>query len=157
MTININPNDTTKKLWTAQFSNNDALDFKIMNLPLPSIEGSINKINTSVTNIALQVAGNSLTLSPITLTFRVDEDLANYIFIADWIAKNTKKPDVSDLEINILDSTSKDQGKSFIYQDVFPYTLSSPELDTVETDSVLCTATFAYTNLKIGDIEIERT
>jgi len=109
--------------------------------------------------------GNRLVYEPLTVRFKVDEDLANYQEIQQWLVETGSpssteqyrnlSPDttgivktkdiVSDAILNILTS-HKNPNKNVVYRDMFPTNLSELTFDSTDSDVVFleATATFSY-------------
>lgn len=105
--------------------------------------------------------GQKITFDPLNISFKVDEDLKNYMEIFDWIIKlgfpdNTSQykaikeqpigyNEFSDASLMILDS-AKNPNIVIKFYDLFPIGLSELNFDTTNSDvhTIECNATFAY-------------
>ena len=155
MPLNIQNNNTFRNNWLARFSNNENIGYKVINIPLPEMRIDGQRLGTC-SNVDIQLSGAKVEFSPINLTFIVDENFDNYISIAKWIANNSVKTEEYDLEIDILDGKGNEQGVKFKFFDVFPESLSNPELDSNSPDRVICNATLRFTKFTIGEIDFEQ-
>lgn len=99
--------------------------------------------------------GDKLTYDPLTVRFRVDENMTNYLEIHDWLV-GLGHPDslqqykdlsekVSDASLIILTSNNNANVR-ISFQDVFPLSLEPLLFDTTQTDVEFLevSATFAY-------------
>lgn len=112
------------------------------------------------------IPGEKLTFDPFNVTFRVDEDMSNYIELFDWLVgmgspTNTEEYRLyqrtsrnesiySDATLMIL--TSKYNPNLRIkFKDMFPENITPLRFDTTASDIeyLECTATFRYTNYTI--------
>lgn len=115
--------------------------------------------------------GDHITYSDLTFTFKVDEDLQNYLEIHNWIKALGKPIDFegrreiqrhpswtgdgvySDISVMILSST-KMANYEVVYSDAFPVSLSGLTFNTVDSDVnyIEASATFKYTYYEISQI-----
>jgi hypothetical protein len=113
--------------------------------------------------------GDHMTYGDFTVTFKVDEDLQNYLEIHNWIKALGKPVDFterkairetkdytgegekSDISLMVLSSTFA-ANYEVILTDAFPVSLSGIEFNTMDTDVVYLnsTATFKYTYYDIN-------
>lgn len=127
-------------------------------------------------NIALP--GEIIEFEDLTLRFLVDEDLQNYMEIQNWIrglgfpeslqeiydlqkeSKGVSRPDLqtgmniySDGTLTVYDAQNNPNFK-VVFQDLFPYSLSTLQFDAAVTDLEYFTAevSFKYTIYEIRDI-----
>ncbi len=119
----------------------------------------------------IPVPGEKIEYGDFSLKFLVDENLANYMVIHNWIkglgfpetteqfkqlttedGQRDMKLQFSDGSLHILDSNQKSVGV-VKFKDLFPVTLSSLEFDASLTDTNYFTAeaTFKYTVYDILD------
>jgi len=111
---------------------------------LPTI--SMTEINQPNPFVAIPQPGDRIVYEPLTLQFRVDEDMTNYLEIHDWIV-GLGKPDnfrqfkelkqdtgiYSDGAILILSSNNNPRIR-IAFQDMFPLSLSPLAFDVTQTD-----------------------
>jgi hypothetical protein len=146
------------------------VNFFLQKVNLPQI--SINptpEYGNPLINIPL--AGEFVTFSPLNITFKVDEDLQNYLEIFNWIkalgdygrdgdyAKLQNAPAgsgtglYSDISLLVLSST-KMPNYEITFTDAFPTTLSAMTFNTTDSDVQYIEAQveFRYTIFEITNI-----
>lgn len=146
------------------------VNFFLQKVSLPQV--SINptpEYSNPLINIPL--AGEFVTFSPLSLTFKIDEDLKNYLEIFNWIkalgdygrdgdyAKLQNSPPgsdkglYSDISLMVLSST-KMPNYDITFIDAFPTTLSAMSFNTTGADVNYLEAQveFRYTIFEIKDI-----
>ena len=142
----------------------------------------IPSINLGVANFAnylkdIPLPGDKMEFSDFNLNFLVDENLENYMEIQHWMrglgfpeslkeiydyqkeSPDIKQPDKSQLNLysdgtlTILDSNMRPKFK-VIFENMFPYNLTTLEFDARQTDLEYFTAqvSFKYTIYNIVDI-----
>ena len=135
-------------------------------LTLPGV--SVGRIDTGTSLANIPMVGDLMTFEDFTMTFLVDETLANYREIFNWLVNigapsdhtqfnKLKRVDgvdmtgdrnlYSDIVITILSSKNNPIIRTTMH-DAFPLSLSGLTYTTQETDAVYLTAdvTFAYTH-----------
>lgn len=157
------------------------LNFKFQIKKAPHVNFFIQKVNIPTISLTPAVAtnpfvniplpGEHLTYGELDITFKVDEDLQNYLEIHNWITglgkpeefsqyKNiadkkewTGEGIYSDISVMVLSST-KSANYEIVYVDGYPTALSGIEFNTVDSDVnyVTATATFKYTYYNINKI-----
>jgi hypothetical protein len=130
-----------------------------VNLPEISLKSSVQP--NPFANINLP--GDHLEYGLLNVTFKVDEDLQNYLEIHNWLKALGKPEDFegrrairqkplesgegeqSDLTLMILTS-SKHANYEVVFADAMPITLGGMEVNTVDTDVnyITASATFKY-------------
>lgn len=114
-------------------------------------------------------SGDHISFEPLSITFKVDEDLKNYLEIFNWI-QGQGYPDehnqykeladkgrysgdglVSDISL-LITTNIKNVNYEIKYIDAFPVALSGFSLSTIESDVQLISATaqFKYTKFEIN-------
>ena len=122
----------------------------------------------------LQFPGDLVTFGDLVVTFRVDEDMANYLEIFNWIKSITRidgfesangqatawtneidspmgeEKVFSDASLYVLNS-AMNPNKEIQFIDVYPASLSDLPFTTqaADIDYIECTATFRYRSFKI--------
>lgn len=146
------------------------LNFFIQSISLPGVSMGFATTPTPFVPIPQPA---SLTYGDLTVTFKVSEDLTDYLEIYNWMqdvglsvgfdaaARLTNSYPIgdpnrgfkSDLTISILNSAMKPNIR-FRFFDAFPIDLSSIEMDATLTDMnyVTATATFRFMRTEILDI-----
>ena len=133
---------------------------------------SINLPNVSVYTpfSTAQVAGDTLTYEPLTIDFLVDEDMANYLAISDWIVamgfpqsyqqyisfQNKDNVNISELARNYSDATlqildsSNNPIQTVTFVNLVPTSIGSLTFLSTSNDVsyLTCSATFDYTYYK---------
>jgi hypothetical protein len=127
---------------------------------IPSISIGTVFQPTPFSNIKQQ--GDHPVFAPLSLTFRVDEDLSNYKEILSWInsisfpnkfneykskVHSTKTKDNLVSDITVITKTSKNNAnKNFIFKNAWPTDISDISLN-IENSTIAyvnCTTTFEY-------------
>ena len=113
--------------------------------------------------INLPVPGDHITFDTLSITFKVDEDMANYMEIYTWLVEMGKPQNFdqyatiqnqnpvsglgiySDIELMILDG-KRNANYAVVYQDAFPTDLSGIEFESTadDIDFITASATFKY-------------
>jgi len=138
------------------------VNFFIQKVNIPGI--SIGSVATPNPYVKFQYSGEHIAYEDLSISFKVDEDLKNYLEIHNWL-KSLGKPEsyeqyanlaskpvytgdgiMSDISVIVLSST-KMANYDVVYKDAFPVSLSSITFKSTDTDvSYLeATATFKYT------------
>lgn len=157
------------------------LNFKFYIKKTPHVNFFIQKINIPELKLVSPEVGNPFVKYPIpgehldygllNITFKVDEDMQNYLEIHNWI-KALGKPETydqyktiqdkkpgseegiySDITLMVLSST-KMANYEIVFMDAFPVSLTSVGFNTVDSDVnyVEASATFRYTLYNINNI-----
>lgn len=142
------------------------VNFFIQSINVPSI--SLPELNVSNPFIQVPYGGDHISYGDMNLSFKVDENLTNYMEIYNWV-KGIGFPDtfkefqnlankpkftgeglVSDISLLIL-SSSRNPTYEVLYKDAFPVSLSEIQFNTTSTDVQYLTATayFKYTSYDI--------
>lgn len=145
------------------------VNFFIQKVNIPGI--SIGSVSTPNPYVKFQYSGEHIAYEDLSISFKVDEDLNNYLEIHNWL-KSLGKPEsyeqyanlaskpvytgdgiMSDISVIVLSST-KIANYDVTYRDAFPVSLSSITFTSTDTDvSYLeATATFKYTIYDITKI-----
>lgn len=103
----------------------------------------------------IPIAGTSLTYGDLTLIFKIDEDLGNYLELYRWLEAISFPDDFgqypgeaevySDATLSVLNSAYKVKHQ-FVFRELFPVDLSGFSMMSTasDVDHVECTATFRY-------------
>jgi hypothetical protein len=107
--------------------------------------------------------GEKLTFDPISISFKVDEDLKNWTELFNWmvglgtptnfreykdnVKAHGKEAVVSDATLTTMNSVMNPNFE-IVFHDVFPLSLGELSFDTTQSDIdyLTCTATFRYLN-----------
>jgi hypothetical protein len=138
------------------------LNFYAVDANIPSLEIGAIKVGTPFSN--LKIPGDRADWGSFRLTFKVDEDMANYLEIFNWIVKlsfpdnfsqyasiasmgdGTGEKTTSDATLSILNS-SMNSNIEVIFRDIFPVSISDVNFTATDTTVNYVTATveFNYT------------
>lgn len=157
------------------------LNFKFTIKKAPHVNFFIQKVGVPEMVLPAPVATNPMVNIPypgdhikygdLSFTFKVDEDLQNYLEIHNWIKALGKPIDFegrraierepswtgdgiySDISVMVLSST-KMSNYEVVYTDAFPVSLSGLEFNTTDSDVnyIEASATFKYTYYEIFKI-----
>ena len=139
------------------------LNFFLQKISFPGV--SISPIEQSTPFVTIYQPGDKIVFNPLQVTFRVDENMKNYMEIYRWIMalgeeeslrqyeKLQAKPIysgegvVSDITVTILDS-AKNPNYTFYFHDCFPFALSDMSFDVTPNSIThqVATTRFRYTN-----------
>jgi len=144
------------------------LTYFAQQVALPSI--SLPNVSVYTPFSTAQVAGDVLTYEPLTIDFLVDENMANYLAISDWIVamgfpesyqqyisyQNKDNINISELAKNYSDATlqilnsSNNPIQTITFVDLVPTSLGNMTfLSTSDSvNYVTCSVTFDYTYFK---------
>ena len=142
------------------------INFFIQKINLPSIR--LIQVDTSNPFVKTPYAGDHIDFGTLTMNFKVDEDLKNYLEIHNWIIglgfperyeqyrDLSNKPIytgdgiVSDMTLTILAST-KTPNYEITFVDAFPVSLSDLTFNTMDNtvNFLSADATFKYTHYTI--------
>jgi len=120
---------------------------------------------------AIYQPGDNIAFNPLTITFRVDENLKNYMELFKWmnalgLGENfwqykklkdqpsyTGKGIISDIVVTILDA-AKNPNYNFYFHDCFPISLSDMIFDVTpqNINHQVATATFRFTDYDIEEV-----
>jgi hypothetical protein len=159
---NINPLSPNGFLFSIQKL--PKLSYFAQQVSIPSINLPNIQANTPFSTI--QIAGGLLTYEPLSIDFLVDENMANYLSISDWIVamgfpenyqqyiswQNKDSLGLSELAKNYSDATLQilDSSNSVIqtvtFVDIIPTSLGNMSFLTTSTDVnyITCNVTFDY-------------
>lgn len=155
------------------FNQLNALNFKFLLKRAPNVvffitAANIPNLSISPANVAtpfttLPIYGDHVDFGTFDITFRVDEELANYREIFDWMmgigfpknfTQHKKLQDqnilagkgiTSDATLTILTS-AKNSNIEVVFEDIWPTQISNIDLNLESSDVVFptCTVNFAY-------------
>jgi hypothetical protein len=144
------------------------VNFFIQRVNLPSI--SLPDIEVGNPLLRVPYAGDHLDYGDLDITFKVDENLQNYMEIHDWIRSLGKS---SYSEYDVLKSNSLVSGKGvksdivltvltsnrvanyeIVFKDAFPSSLGALDFDTIseDVDYMTVTASFKYLQYDISKV-----
>ena len=152
-------------------------NYFVQSVNVPSVQATDVVVPTPFTNIP--TIGDRLNYSEFQLSFKVDEDMTNYIELYDWLlqlhfpedfaqSKNIyqKQNNVdfladgqySDATLTVLNS-AMNPNKEVIFEDCYPIALSDLQFSTTaaSVDYIECQATFRYRMFRILNMRGEDT
>ena len=134
-------------------------------VPIPTL--SLGEIDTENPNVRLPFPGDKLRFEPLSIRFRVDEDLQNYLEIHNWLlslgypeditksgygrgAYNTSGEVYSDGSLLIMTS-SMNVNLRITFKNLFPISLTELNFDAslTDIDYLEATASFRYSTYEI--------
>lgn len=157
------------------------LNFKFQIKKAPHVNFFIQKVNIPSISLPpavkpnpfvnIPIPGEHLTYGELSISFKVDEDLQNYLEIYNWLTALGKPEEFdqyktiaekkewtgegiySDISVIILSST-KSANYEVVYVDGYPVSLSDIQFNTVDEDVtyISASATFKYTYYTINKI-----
>jgi hypothetical protein len=136
------------------------LNFNVQSVRIPGLQLGEIEVPTPFVRIP---TSDGITYNPLSLTFRVSEDLDDYLEIHNWMVglgapasfdqyKALKNADpanplsvLSDMTVIIMNSSMKPNIK-VSFHDAFPVSLGDLEFNTTDTDVnyIQCTVDFKY-------------
>lgn len=152
------------------------VNYFLQSVNIPNVAFGQSTLATPLRNIP--IPGDEMTFGPLFITFKVDEDMKNYLELFNWMMQlgfpeSTKQSQeiykagqdpsirnqfrddrpVSDATLTIL-SSAMQPNLSILFQDVFPTNLSDLTFSTQENsvNYIECQANFEYRSFKIFDI-----
>lgn len=144
------------------------VDFFLQSVRLPSL--SLPVVDTPTPLIRFPLAGDHLMYDELRITFKVHEDLQNYLEIHNWLRGEGKldtseystlarNPIVSgmglksDISVTILTS-NKNPNYEFIFHDAFPTSISGMDFSSMNDDInyIEASASFRFTYYDINKI-----
>lgn len=141
-----------------------AVEYFIQTINIPSI--ALGTANVPTPFVRLPMAGDHLEFGELSVSFKIDEDMKNYLEIYNWLKgigfpdsfdqykaiANTATNDgiYSDATLIVLTS-SKNPNMEIRFKNMFPVSLDPVQFDTTQTDVeyVSTTATFKYQSFDI--------
>ena len=139
------------------------VNYFVQSVDIPSV--SLGTADADTPFIKIPFPGTKLTYGNLQVTFKVDEDLKNYLEIYDWL-KSVGFPDnfaqytnvagaalasgdgvFSDISLIVLTS-AMNPNIEFTFQDCFPVDLSALQFDSTSVDVQYLTATVSFANRK---------
>lgn len=144
------------------------VNFFVQNCNLPGL--SLPAIDVNNPLIRVPYPGDHLLYDELTISYKVDEDLKNYMELHEWIralgkrdfaeyralaAKSTVSGESirSDISLTILTS-NKNANYEIVFKDAFPTNVSGVDFSTTATDVdyIQATATFRYITYDITKV-----
>lgn len=145
------------------------VNFFIQKITIPSI--SVSPVITSNPFIPIPYSGEHLEFGELEISFKVDEDLQNYLEIQNWLRSSGKQsyekykelatnPAISgeslksEISLTVL-SSAKRPNYEIVFEDAFPMSISSLTFDASneDIDYLEAEASFRYTKYEISKIK----
>lgn len=137
------------------------LNFFVQKINIPGI--SLPKVDTPNPLIKIPLSGDHLEYDELDVTFKVDENLQNYLEIHNWVRSlgkpffeeyaNLSKKAIytgeglkSDIVVTVLTS-QKNPNYEFVFKDAFPISVSSISFESTDesVNYIEATVRFVYT------------
>jgi len=145
------------------------INFFIQKVSIPSL--ALPSYESPNPFVKIPEPGEHINYGDLEITFRVDENLKNYLEIHNWIRALGKPKDFSeykalsqnatftgdsirsDISLMIL-SSAKNANYEIVFVDAYPYELSRLSFDTTDqtVDYIEASASFKYVLFEIKDI-----
>lgn len=142
-----------------------SVNYFVQQVSMPSVQLGQTSVPTPFTR--LQIGGDHVSYSDLSVTFKVDEMMENYVEMLSWInglgfpenfeqsfdrsqtLVNTTKLALSDVTLHVL-SSSKNAIHEITFVDAYPTSLSGLNFSSTLTDidHLECTVTFAFTTFR---------
>lgn len=141
------------------------LNFFVQQINIPGL--TAEPFDTRFPNINIPFTAERINYEPLEISFRVDEDLQNYLEISNWI-RGLVYPDryrvledgaptgdglKSDISVIISDAL-KNPNYDLVFRDAFPTTLSGLQFQTTDesVNYIAAAVTFSYLSYDIVKI-----
>ena len=147
------------------------VNFFVQSVNLPTF--SLGTVDVENPFIKIPFPGDKLTYGQLDVTFKVDEDLTNYIEIYNWLVAigypdsfgqraSIEPPNVNIISGDgvytdaslIITNSKMNPNYEVIFKDMYPISLSELQFDSTVTDIdyLTCTSTFAYRIFTINSL-----
>jgi len=164
-----NPNPLVSSNWRFAIKRSPNLNFTVQRTAIPGV--TLDAAFQPNPFVQIPLPGDHIRFDHLFVTFRVDEDLNNYLEVLSWIFalgfpnkfdefKNiAEKPKYigeniySDLSVTLL-SSQRNPNVEFIFKDAWPVGLSEITMNVMDHDTTypICTAAFAYTSFSFHKV-----
>lgn len=157
-----NPNFLSPLSFRFVLSRTPNINFNVQTVRLPGM--SLSSTETATPFVSVPNSGK-ITYAPLTITFRVNEDMADYLEIYNWMRglgspsdfasysalKQSTAGLYSDATL-VINNSRKLGNMSATFYDIFPIELSDLQFSTMDTDVnyIECTVDFRYLRSEIG-------
>jgi hypothetical protein len=138
------------------------INFNVQSVRVPGM--SLSTTDTATPFVTIPNSGK-ITYAPLTITFRVNEDLTDYLEINNWMeslgapSNFTQYADINNSQAGrysdatlIINNSRKIGNLSVTFYDLFPVDISDIQFTTMDTDVnyIECTVDFRYLRREIG-------
>jgi hypothetical protein len=156
-----NPSFLSPLGFKLQIKRTPSINYFVQSVELPSV--SISDINVDTPFTRIPVPSTRLTFGNLRVTFKVDEDMTNYLEIYNWMLgmgladnfeqyralsnKSTTSGEglYSDIQLIVM-SSAMQPIKEINFVDCFPVDISSLSFDSTSADVSYLTATVTFAN-----------
>ena len=131
------------------------MNFFVTQIILPGI--TVGNVDMPTPFKRLPLAGDKMEFNDLVITFKVDEDMNNYLELFDWIRsygtpesfEQYKGKPYTDGTLTVLNSFSR-PNIEFVFEELFPINLSDLQFasNSSDVEYVECTALFKYRQYK---------
>jgi hypothetical protein len=145
------------------------LNFFVQTASMPTV--SLGTVDVENPFVKIPFPGDKLTFGQLDISFKVDEDLTNYLEIFNWLMgigypdnflqrRNIESTPTmsgqgvySDLSL-IITSNAYNPKHEVTFHDAYPINLTELQFDSTQTDVdyLTCTVSFAYRNFVIASL-----
>lgn len=162
MAKSTNPNFLSPLNFKFVLSRTPNINFNVQSIRLPGM--SLSSTETATPFVSMPDSGKII-FSPLTITFRVNEDMADYLEIHNWMKglgspssfeeyaalKNSDAGLYSDATL-VINNSRKLGNLSATFIDMFPVELSDLQFTTMDADVnyLECTVDFRFLRYEIG-------
>ena len=162
MAKSTNPNFLSPLSYKFVLQRTPNINFNVQSVRLPGM--SLSSTETATPFVSMPNSGKII-FSPLTITFRVNEDMADYLEIHNWMKglgsptsfeeyatlKKSEAGLYSDATL-IINNSRKRGNLSATFIDMFPVELSDLQFTTTDTDVnyLECTVDFRFLRYNIG-------
>jgi len=135
------------------------LEYFCQGVDIPEV--GLNPLEFTNPFVRVPYGGDKLFYSPLTLRFRVNEDMANYLEIYNWLVQIGYPEEYTQYSLNnqvdatlTILSSHKNPNLQVIFRDIFPISLSGLTFDAspADVDYLEATVTFRYTLFTINKL-----
>ena len=162
MAKSTNPNFLSPLSFKFMLYRTPNINFNVQSVRVPGM--SLSTTDTATPFVTIPNSGK-ITYAPLTITFRVNEDLTDYLEINNWMeslgapSSFTQYADINNSQAGrysdatlIINNSRKRGNMSVNFYDLFPVDISDLQFTTMDTDVnyIECTVDFRYLRREIG-------
>ena len=162
MAKSTNPNFLSPLSFRFMLARTPNINFNVQSVRVPGM--SLSTTDTATPFVTIPNSGK-ITYAPLTITFRVNEDLTDYLEINNWMeslgapSNFTQYADINNSQAGrysdatlIINNSRKLGNLSVTFYDLFPVDISDMQFTTMDTDVnyIECTVDFRYLRREIG-------
>ncbi len=162
MAKSTNPNFLSPLSFRFILARTPNINFNVQSVRVPGM--SLSTTDTATPFVTIPNSGK-ITYAPLTITFRVNEDLTDYLEINNWMeslgapSNFTQYADINNSQAGrysdatlIINNSRKLGNLSVTFYDLFPVDISDIQFTTMDTDVnyIECTVDFRYLRREIG-------